>query len=229
MESINKINEETAKRALEMNSFRNYEPGSATAEYDRLAENARAIAEQQKNRVDPMYHEKIDGLLAAYLRKTAENINERYSIESRVPSIMITGGANFPTRKKEQQNAARDRNYQEWQEVEGLLDKIRGVGTGGISSDDPDALEKLAAKIAKLQALQETMKAVNAYYKKNKTLEGCPDLTQAQVVKLTASMAGGWRQNPQPIESYQLTNNNANIRRLQERLDEMKRLEWKTL
>lgn len=225
METINRINEETAKRALEMNSFRDYEAGSATAEYNRLAENARAIADRQKKRVDPMYHDKIDSLLATYLRKTAENMNESYAIEARCPSVMIAGPANFPTRKKEKQNAARDRNYQERQEIEGLLDKIRGVGTGGISSDDPDAREKLAAKIAKLQALQETMKAINAYYKKNKTLEGCPDLSPAQAAKLTASMSRDWRQSPRPFESYQLTNNNANIRRLQQRLEGMKRLE----
>lgn len=225
METTYKINEEAARRAKEANSYSDYEAGSATAEYNRLAENARAIADRQKKRVDPMYHDKIDSLLATYLRKTAENMNESYAIEARCPSIMIAGPANFPTRKKEKQNAARDRNYQERQEVQGLLDKIRGVGTGGISSDDPDAREKLAAKIAKLQALQETMKAVNAYYKKNKTLEGCPDLTPAQAAKLTASMSRDWRQSPRPFESYELTNNNANIRRLQQRLEGMKRLE----
>jgi len=229
METINTINEEAARQAQEMNSFRDYESGSATAEYDRLATNARAIADHQKKRVDPMYHEKIDVLLAAYIRKTAENMNDHFSIESRCPSVMIAGPANFPVRKKEKQNAARDRNYQEYKEIQGLLDKIRGVGTGGISGDDPDAREKLAAKIAKLQALQETMKAVNAYHKKNKTLEGCPDLTPAQAAKLSASMAGGWRQNPRPFESFGLTNNNANIRRLQQRLEEMKRIEEKPL
>lgn len=229
METTNRINEEAARRAKEANSFSDYEEGSATGEYNQLVANAQAIADQQKKRVDPMYHEKIDSLLATYLRKTAENMNESFSIESRCPSIMIAGPANFPTRKKEKQNAARDRNYQERQEIEGLLDKIRGVGTGGISSDDPNAREKLAEKIAKLQALQDTMKAVNAYYKKSGTLEGCPDLTPAQAEKLTASMARDWRQSPRPFESYQLTNNNANIRRLQQRLDEMKRLEEKPL
>lgn len=229
METTNMINEEAARRAKEANSYSDYETGSATAEYNKLVANAQAIADRQKKRVDPMYHEKIDGLLAAYIRKTAENMNAHFSIESRCPSVMIAGPANFPVRKKEQQNAARDRNYQEYKEIQGLLDKIRGVGTGGISYDDPDAREKLAEKIAKLQKLQDTMKAVNAYYKKNKTLEGCPDLTPAQAAKLTAYMGDGWRQDPRPFESYQLTNNNANIRRLQKRLDEMKRLEEKPL
>lgn len=54
------INEDLARRAKEMNSFYDYVPGSATAEYQRMVDEAAEIAEQQKRRVDPMYHERID-------------------------------------------------------------------------------------------------------------------------------------------------------------------------
>lgn len=37
-----------------------------------------------------------------------------------------------------------------------------------ISSDDPDALEKLRKKLEDLQAHQEYMKRANAYYKKHR-------------------------------------------------------------
>ena len=57
------INEGTARRAKEMNSFSDYKEGSATAEYRAMVDKAAAIVEQQKSRVDPMYHEKIDHLL----------------------------------------------------------------------------------------------------------------------------------------------------------------------
>ena len=50
---------------------------------------AAAIAEQQKSRVDPMYHEKIDHLLDTYARKLAENMNQGFAIDARVPSVMI--------------------------------------------------------------------------------------------------------------------------------------------
>ena len=43
-----------------------------------------AIAEQQKSRVDPMYHEKIDHLLDTYARKLAENMNQGFAIDARV-------------------------------------------------------------------------------------------------------------------------------------------------
>lgn len=53
------INEEAAKRAKDMNSFSDYQPGSATAGYRAMVDEAYAAAERQKARVDPMYHDKI--------------------------------------------------------------------------------------------------------------------------------------------------------------------------
>ena len=94
------INEGAARRAKEMNSFSDYKEGSATAEYRAMVDKAAAIAEQQKSRVDPMYHEKIDHLLDTYARKLAENMNQGFAIDARVPSVMIAGPANFPVGKK---------------------------------------------------------------------------------------------------------------------------------
>ena len=54
-----------------MNSFSDYKPGSATAEYRHYVDKAFALAQEQKKRVDPMYHEKIDSLLDTYARKLA--------------------------------------------------------------------------------------------------------------------------------------------------------------
>ncbi len=47
----------------------------------------------------------INGLLDAYARKLAANMNKGYEITARVPSIIIAGGSNFPVRKKEKQSA----------------------------------------------------------------------------------------------------------------------------
>lgn len=93
------INEEAAKRAKDMNSFSDYQPGSATAGYRAMVDEAYAAAERQKVRVDPMYHDKIDALVDRYARKLAENLNERNMIDARVPSILISGGGNFPVTK----------------------------------------------------------------------------------------------------------------------------------
>lgn len=137
------INEKAARHAKEMSSYSDYRPGSATEEYRQSVDQASAIASVQKARVDPMYHEKIDRLLDLYARKLAENLNQSYAIAARCPSVLIAGPASFPARKKEKQNRAADANMAEWRSIQGILDKIRGTGMGGISSDDGNAIEKL--------------------------------------------------------------------------------------
>lgn len=218
------INEEAARRANDMNSFRDYKAGSATAEYRRMVDAATELAERQKQRVDPMYHEKIDRLLEIYCRKLAENMNASYSIEARCPSILISGGGNFPVRKKEKQNAARDRNLEERNYIQGLLDKIRSVGTGGISSDDPQAVEKLEAKLATLEKHQEMMKAANAAIRMKDPAKGDAKLaelgyTPEDIAKLRAPDFCGRIGYP----AYELQNNNANIRRIRGRIAELKK------
>lgn len=218
------INETAARRANDMNSYRDYVPGSATAEYRSQVDAAAEIAQRQKSRVDPMYHEKIDQLLDTYARRLAENMNSSFAIESRVPSILVAGGSNFPVRKKEKQNAARDRNMEDWQDVQGILDKIRSTGMGGISADDPQAV----AKLAKLEAAQETMKGVNAYYRKHGTLEGCTLLKPEQIKELQDGMAQSWHlEKNKPFQSFELSNNNAEIRRIRERIEGLKKHEAK--
>ena len=222
--SYHTINEEAARRANDMNSFRDYKAGSATAEYRRMVDAATELAERQKQSVDPMYHEKIDRLLETYCRKLAENMNASYAIESRCPSILISGGGNFPVRKKEKQNAARDRNLQEWNYIQGLLDKIRSVGTGGISSDDPQAVEKLEVKLAALEKHQEMMKAANAAIRMKDPAKGDARLaelgyTPEEIAQLRAPDFCGRIGYP----AYELQNNNANIRRIRGRIEELKK------
>ena len=212
------INEAAAKRAKDANSFSDYKQGSVTAEYRHYVDEAVQLAEQQKRRVDPMYHEKIDSLLDTYARKLAANMNKGYEIDARVPSILIAGGSNFPTRKKEKQNAARGSNYREWQDIQGLLDKIRSTGMGGISADDPQAVQKLEKKLESLEKSQETMKAVNAYYRKHKTLDGCPHLPPEQLEKLKSDMSSSWHLEDKPFATWALSNNSAEIRRVKDRI-----------
>lgn len=212
------IDEEAARRAKEANSFSDYLPGSATENYRQSIDAATKIAERQKLQVDASFHDKIDGLLDTYARKLAENLNKSFEINARVPSMMITGGGNFPTKKKEKQNIARDKNMEEWRVIQGLLAIIQSTGRGGISSDDPEVVQKLEAKIVKLEVWQEKMKATNSFYRKYKTLDDCPHLSKSEVENLKVNMSSSWRSEPKPFESYQLTNNNAEIRRLKKRI-----------
>ncbi len=215
------INEELARRAKGMISFSDYVPGSATASYRQAVDKAAEIAEQQKRVVDPIHHEKIDRLLDTYARRLAENMNQDFAITARVPSILIAGGSNFPVRQKEKQNRAADANMEEWRQIQSLLDKIRGTGKGGISADDPAAVQKLKVKLEGLEREQERMKAVNAYYRKHKTLDGCPVLDPEAMERLKASMARDYRKDPRPYPAFHLTNNNAMIRQTKKRIEEL--------
>ena len=217
------IDENLARRAKEMNSFFDYVPGSATQSYRDAVDDATALAEQQKHRVDPIHHDKIDRLLDTYARKLAENINKRNEIAARVPSVLIAGPANFPVRKKEKQNAAADKNMMEWRYIQGLLDRIRSTGMGGISADDGDAITKLEKKLERRQEAQEQMKAVNAYYRKHKTLDGCPVLSPEGIERLKADMANSWQTQNRPYPTWQLSNNNAEMRRIKMRIEQLTR------
>ena len=83
-------------------------------------------------------------------------------------------------------------------------------------------MEKLEGKLEGLKANQEHMKTVNAYFRRHKTLEGCPVLTPEESAKLQASMARDWRKDPVPYPSFHLSNNNANIRRVEQRISDLK-------
>lgn len=217
------INENAARRAKEANSYSDYQEGFATAGYKSAVNEVIEIAERQKKRVDPEYYGKIDYLVDLYARKLAENLNKRNEIDARVPSMLITGGGNFPIRKKEKQNAAREKNYAEYDRIQGIVQKIRSVGTGGIRSDEADAVGKLEKKLAKLEADQELMKAANKAIRMKDTEKGNAKLaelgfTDRQIAELrTPDFAGriGY-------QSFYLSNNNANIRRIKKRIEELK-------
>lgn len=213
------ISEETARRAQEAYSFRDYIPGSATAEYRRMVDRAAELAARCKQGKDPEDQERIDHLLDAYARRLADNINAQNRNTASCPSVMIAGPANFPVRKKQRQNAREDTLMEEYRQIEKLLDKMQRIGTGGIQSGDPHAVEKLEKKLKGLESLQEIMKSANSYYRKHHTLEGCPDLSENQIEKLTEAMAKSWRASPKLFESYELTNNGAEIRRLRKRIE----------
>lgn len=212
------IDENAARTAHNMNSFFEFKEGQQTAGYRDAVDSAKELAENQKRRVDPMYHEKIDGLLDAYARKLADWYNKGFAIESRCPSVMVAGPARFPTRKKEKQNSAREAHWKDYNDIFGLLDKIQGTGTGGISSDDPDALDKLKAKLEGLERNHAEMKRVNAYFRKHKTLDGCPDLdaSMREDLELYTSRYG-------MVPTFALSNNLANIKRVKERVTELER------
>ena len=93
-----------------------------------------------------------------------------------------------------------------------------------ISASDPLALEKLAAKLQKCQALQATMKDVNAHWRKTGSCVDAPGITDEQAAKLDKKCSEprySW--DRVPFSDYDLKNNYGEIRRLEKRIAEITR------
>lgn len=217
------INEQSAKTAHGMMSFSDYREGSLTAEYkgyvDAAYDLAEKVAESRPEKAARVYD-----IANRYSKRMAGNLNARSRIWCMCPSVIICGPANFPVKKKEKQNAAFDRNYKEFREIQKMLNRIQSVGNGKgiIKSGDSDAVERLKKKLDGLKEAQKRMKAANAYYRKNKTLDGCPALTQEQIGNLKVEMQKGWHYEDKPFATYQLSNNNAEIHRVEGRLKKLR-------
>jgi len=87
-----------------------------------------------------------------------------------------------------------------------------------ISGDDPEAAERYQAKLEKLVKSQEYMKSVNKAWKQGKAALMALGLSEADSEKLTS-------EKRPPCPSWMLGNNNAEIRRVKEKLETLKKLD----
>lgn len=212
------INEDTARLAHEMCSLRDYQPGSATAEYNAQVDEAAQILETVKAKcATEAQRDRADYLFDRYAATLAEAINRDNEIGTRCPSVMISGAGNFPTKKKAKQVSAWNANRETYDRAEHYLQLLRTAHTQPIKSNDPEAIEALTAKLERLKEERATMKAVNAYYRKNGTLDGCPELTPAARKAIECTWARGWYVGV-PYPAYTLTNSLANVKRVGQRL-----------
>ena len=90
-----------------------------------------------------------------------------------------------------------------------------------ISSDDPQAVEKLTAKLEACQKRQKFMKTVNSFYRKNGTAHGCPGVSEETAERMDEAVRTGYSWVTAPFPSYELSNNNAEIRRLKQRIEQL--------
>lgn len=136
-------------------------------------------------------------------------------------------------------SAGRDRNYRArigrtyersfalMGKAEELRAKAAAVGTGGISSDDPDAIEKLREQLVTLRERQERMVVSNRVIRKH---AGNADAQVAALVALGYYTEESARAVITPdhvrrigFPSYALQNNNANIHRIEDRIKQLEK------
>lgn len=123
MKKYYEISEELAKRAKQMNSFSDYKEGSTTKEYIAQVDEAYEMVEEvlEENKEKALYYADM------YAKKLAEITNKINNINASYPSIMIVGGGNFDSRKKEKQNERLRKAFEEYDLVKGYLEKIKNL------------------------------------------------------------------------------------------------------
>lgn len=218
------INESSARTAHNMRSFRDYAEGSTTEEYRRAVDKAYDLAERVAAE-RPEDAERVYRLAGRYSKKMSEYYNKESSIGMMCPSMMISGGSNFPVKKKEKQIAAWKRNYRFYEEIQKIITKIENImyKRDIIKSDDDRAIEKLEEKLEDLKDAQEQMKAANKAIRMKDTEAGDDLLremgySEDSIKALRKPDICGRIGYP----DYELTNNNSNIHRVEERIKGLK-------
>jgi hypothetical protein len=101
--------------------------------------------------------------------------------------------------------------------------RAESVGTGGISSDDPDAVQKLREQLEHHRAAQARMRAVNLAHKRwlkdpaTLATSGLSEADQAHVV----SYRPAYTWEPHPYPPYSFHNLSGNIRRIEKRIAQL--------
>lgn len=127
---------------------------------------------------------------------------------------------------RDRMGAKYDRSMEQRQQAEETRQRAEAVGTGGISSDDPEAVAKLRDKLAKMERRRGEMKAVNKALRLKDTEKG-----NQQLRDLGLSDGSIQRlRTPCPhfgtvgFAKWEISNLGANIRTTKQRIEKLERL-----
>jgi len=153
-----------------------------------------------------------------YLRRYQEIL----SAKSRTMSTMITGATKFPTarnRKKFDREQTLFESFQSWK-TKAIRNMRKRVFPqfGPMISGEPDTLARLKEKLEKLEASQEKMKAINKAVRK-KDIEGLKAMGISTGM-IDLYMKPNIYGKVCAFEPYQFQNQNAEIRRVKERIEQ---------
>lgn len=181
------------------------------------------------------YEEKIEARRERYLARAEaarQESNERYERARKMGEAIPFGQPILIGHHSEKSDRAyRNRMWGHMTKAHELSEKAayyeekaESVGRGGISSDDPDAIQKLTEKLEKLKKEQEAMKAANRAIRLKDVEKGNAKLreqgfTDEQIAELRKPDFCGRVVYP----DYALSNNNANIHRIESRIKDLQR------
>lgn len=219
------IDEDLARRGLESYSWSSYQPGSATASYRRTVDQVYDMAEEAKRTARPALHDEIDSLAWQFAERYGKWVNTKNSIDASYVSPMIAGGSRYNYKKRDKQSARADAHYQEHERIMAIPDRIKELGRPDRNVDirEEGAVDSLDAQITGLEAEQERMKRVNAYWRKHGTVKGCPDIPQAAQIAFDIALNSPGRLSDKPYADFELTSNRDKIKRLKKKREDLAR------
>ena len=149
----------------------------------------------------------------------------------------VSGPTNYPTKRMNARADAQMNAAGEWagkmdRFIEHTLSMLRdaipheqliaeyrsGKRREAIPSDDPLALEKLSARLEGMKERHETKKKINAWWRKHKTMQDCPDISEKTAREIDEQMKDDRFSLDIPFPSWSLSNGLAEIKRIEERL-----------
>jgi hypothetical protein len=177
---------------------------------------------------------------AAWRTLIESSCNEELRRRANFVPVNVAGPSNYPAERMRKQTERDFKNRDDWcgkmtafientgaqldslTPLETVLNEIRKGKRKGetFSADDPDVVDKLLARLDYLTAKQKSYKAMNAYYRKHKTMKGFEQITDfnAELIdKKIKETRYSWEQ--QPFPSYELTSINGKIKRVKSRID----------
>lgn len=158
--------------------------------------------------------------IAEVFADVAEGYRSRYlaylGAKGRTASPMITGPARFPTeRNRKRLEAEHKRSVEAREYLERGIKRLLKAASGPVDNSPEAELERVRQNLTQREEEQERMKAANAALRKgdDQALRDL-DFTDEEIARLKKPDYAGRTGFP----SYKLTNNNAEIRRLRDRL-----------
>ncbi|WP_027184822.1 PLxRFG domain-containing protein [Desulfovibrio inopinatus] len=198
-----------------------------------FADHIQGLYDSLKSRVGDERQGDLREAIRSYKEGYRSKLLAALAADSRTVSSMITGRANFPTRRNQKRLDSAQKRWMELTEwsrkaqarMESSLGIATGQGTQRIEVGEVDAVAKLESRIAEMRKQQEYMKDVNVRYRKAKG-----DIDSMDVDEKTKKVLRLWQANHEkalgdsPFPAYMLSNNLANIKRLEKRLAESRAL-----
>lgn len=212
----------------------------AGTSFDPVGRGARAVAgysSELQSDIERMIQQATIGgtldLVRGEAARYAAGFNSRVlalmNSESRCVSSFIAGPSNFPARRMNKRNEIVHRRMEDLSEfrhraMKAVLRTLR-PDLRPIMSGDADAIERLELEIAKAERNQARMKAANAAIRKHAKAGADHQVAALMEQGFSETQA---RELLVPdfcrrvgFPDYSLTNNNANIRRMKQRLEQL--------